>query len=98
LHGLVCSFFSAAFGVTTLRRMHIAAAKNQNAAHDQSDGRQAAEPHDPKNRGAVPCFGRVILKAVQKQVIDWRSNFSSRSVHESQPNIARGILDSVVVA
>src|ERR1700730_15656269 len=79
-----CSLFGAA------GRANVSPAEDQDAGDHHQDGRDSAEPDDSENGRAVPRGRRVVLKTVQKQVIDGRADFSRRRIDEAQTNVTRG--------
>src|SRR2546425_7489980 len=100
LHGLVRSSFNGtAKWSTQVRGRHsFTAPKNQDSADNAENRQDTAEPDDLENRSAVPCARRVVVIAIQQDVIDGRADPSGRRVHEAEAHVAPGIFDAVEVA
>src|SRR5207302_8839509 len=53
---------------------------------------------DPRDQQTVPSGRRVVVIAVEQNLIDGRANLLLRRFHKPQPQITRGITDAVEVA
>src|SRR5579863_1441507 len=100
-----CSGYSGSCDCTALvcsLRFRIgrvfASTEDQYPRDDRENREQPADANDAKNRRAVACGRRVVLKAVQQKMVDWSANLAGRCVDQPESHIARRVFDSVKVA
>src|ERR1700748_2159684 len=73
------------------QRVMIAPPENQYACNDREDRQKPSQTHNPQNCGAVARGGRIVLEAVEQQVIDRTADLARGSVDQPQPDIARRV-------
>ena len=61
---------------TTERRMHLAAAHEHDEAPDKEDGQHTTQANEIHDQQPVPTALRVVMKAVQQQLVDDTANLS----------------------
>src|SRR5258708_19318354 len=91
---LVCSLVAQ----IRARRCVIAAAENQKGEEHSGNCEHAAQADDAEDRGTIAGRARIILKAIQQDVIHGRPDFSGGRIHQSQANIAGRKFHSIKIA
>src|ERR1044072_1989531 len=65
---------------------------------DTEDRETAGQAHDVHHRRAIFTACRIVVVAVEQQLIDWRTDLARGSFDQAESPGARGILGTVVVA
>src|SRR5580704_13136083 len=76
----------------------IASSEDQNPRDDRENRKYSAKADDAKNRGAVARGRRIVLEAIQQEMVDRTSDLSGRGVDQAESHVARRIFHSVEIA
>src|SRR5688572_15319171 len=89
-------------GITASRaarslRPRLPAPSEHDETPDEQNGQHPAQTHEVHHHDPVSPALRVIVEAVQQQLVDGRADFSLTRFHERQPQLLRRVLDTVKV-
>src|SRR5687768_14765223 len=71
--------------------------QDQNQRADTKEGNNTAEPHDIDDDRAIASRSRVVMEAVEQQLIDGRADLVVGSLDQPEPQVSRVILDAIKV-
>src|SRR5215208_1729075 len=70
--------------------------------HDQKDdaehGQDAAQPYDVQGDGAVAADHRIVVEAVEQDLVDQAADLAAGRLDQAQPDVARRVLEAEDVA
>src|SRR6476661_9872655 len=70
--------------------------------HDEEDeadhGREAGHAHEPQGDDAVAADHRVVVKAVEQDLVDEAADLVAGGLDQAEPQVARRVLDAEEIA
>src|ERR1041384_336831 len=79
------------------RQFRVAALKKQNHRRDSEQGCHAGNAHDFHYCHAILTRSRIIVIAIEQQLLDRAPNLVFRRLDQPETQVARGVVDTVKV-
>src|SRR5688572_17728640 len=71
---------------------------DQDEAHQKRERDRAAQAYEVHRNGAVAADGRVVVVAVEQQLVDDRADAPLPRLHQRHPQLLRRVLHAVEIA
>src|SRR5262249_23276374 len=76
----------------------VAPPHDREERREEEDCGEASESDEAEDRGAVLSGSRIVVVAIEQDLVDGGADLASRGLDQRQPQVARRVLDPVEIA